>query len=264
MTEIHFTKYQGTGNDFILLDGRELKQKLTSEKIAHLCDRHFGIGADGLMVLTDNKPLDFGMVYFNSDGKESTMCGNGGRCISAYAFSRGVAGKYIRFISVDGYHEAYILDEKSPCYNVRLKMSDASMGTIYPDGYFINTGSPHFVVRCKNSNDVDLISEGRKYRYDSRFAPGGANVNFCQETANGLKVRTYERGVEAETLSCGTGVTASALTMAFIRRRESGVEKIVTKGGDLNVSYKSDGSGNFSDIWLEGAACEVFQGVIVL
>jgi diaminopimelate epimerase len=264
MTEIHFSKYQGTGNDFILLDARELKQALTKEQIAHLCDRHFGIGADGLMVLHDHKPLDFSMVYFNSDGKESTMCGNGGRCISAFAFSRGLAGNSIRFTAADGYHEATILHDHSPCYRVRLKMSDTSMGAIHPDGYFINTGSPHFVVRRENIDDPGLMSEGRKYRYDSRFAPGGANVNFCQEAGNGMRVRTYERGVEAETLSCGTGVTASALTIAFIRRKESGTEKIVTRGGELNVSYKNDGSGNFSDIWLEGDACEVFQGVIVL
>jgi diaminopimelate epimerase len=257
--KISFSKYQGTGNDFIIIDNRLIHWEPTVQEVSLLCDRHFGIGADGLMLLYEKPGFDFGMIYFNSDGHESTMCGNGGRCMTAFAKSLGLVGSRALFWAADGGHEAEI-PEKSP-YNYRIKMKDTRVEKIYDDGFFVNTGSPHFVKFVEDAARADVITSGRVLRNDTRFAPDGTNVDFVEFHDDGLFVRSYERGVEAETLSCGTGVTASALTAAFVNQNNSGFYNIKTPGGALKVSFVQTG-GFFKEIWLEGPAEFVYQGEI--
>lgn len=256
---INFYKYQGTGNDFILLDNRNQNLNLSEEQIADLCNRRFGIGADGLMLLELEPGLDFKMVYYNSDGRQSSMCGNGGRCITAFANYLGVIGHKARFLAIDGVHDAVI----SETGEVALKMQDVKELEQNQHFCYLNTGSPHVVKRVQNIAELNVQEEGRKIRYNSRFAEEGTNVNFIETQENGLFVRTYERGVEDETLSCGTGVTAAALVAAFTG---DGANKnnchIKTKGGSLEVTFEKVLEHNFYNIWLKGPAIQVFQGSI--
>ncbi|MEI8007383.1 MAG: diaminopimelate epimerase [Bacteroidota bacterium] len=261
--KINFFKYHGNGNDFIIIDNRSGEFYPVQEQIVFLCDRHLGIGADGLMLLENTRGYDFSLKYYNSDGNESTMCGNGGRCMTAFAHGLKIIGKKARFSAVDGDHEAEILSQNGDICMVRLKMKDTSPGTIFDDGYFIDTGSPHFVVYVKDVEAVDVQSEGRKLRYDKRFAPGGCNVNFVEIIQGGLSVRTYERGVENETLSCGTGVTASALITAFLSKDRQHACFVKTPGGEFNVNFQPS-SGGFSGVFLEGPAAFVFKGGITI
>lgn len=258
--KISFSKYQGTGNDFIIIDNRLIHWRPTVNEVAMLCNRHFGIGADGLMLLESRMGYDFAMTYFNSDGNESTMCGNGGRCMSAYARSLGLMGDTAHFWAVDGAHESGIIAEASPG-NYKLKMKDTRIGTKYEDGLSIDTGSPHFVVFVNDILQVDVVGSGRALRNDARFAPGGTNVDFVQMKPDGIFVRTYERGVEDETLSCGTGVTASSLVAAYLDRGNKTSYKVKTLGGDLEVRFVRHGE-DFTEIWLEGPAGFVFSGEI--
>ena len=258
--KIQFLKYQGTGNDFIIVDNRLIHWEPAERQIALLCDRHYGIGADGLMLLSEKKGFDFAMTYYNSDGLESTMCGNGGRCMTAIAKSLGLAGCMARFRAVDGIHEAEIFDNPATCI-YRLKMQDTHIERIFEDGYFLNTGSPHFVKFTGDATNTDVVSSGRDLRNDARFAPEGTNVDFVEMQADGLFVRTYERGVENETLSCGTGVTAAAIVAAFVNPANPGYFDINTRGGKLKVSFIQTGE-VFSEVWLEGPAKFVFAGEI--
>jgi diaminopimelate epimerase len=258
--KLPFSKYHGTGNDFIVIDNRQLLWKPTQRQVAFLCDRHFGIGADGLMLLQEKTGYDFAMVYYNSDGLESTMCGNGGRCMTAFARSLGLTGCMARFSAIDGDHEAEIFDSGTSCI-YRLQMKDAAIGKTYDDGIFIDTGSPHFVVFGQNIEQMDVNAAGRILRNDDRFAPGGTNVDFVELQPGRIFVRTYERGVENETLSCGTGVTAVALAIASRDSGNNGSCRVETPGGMLKVSYKQDG-GSFSEVWLEGPAKFVFRGEV--
>jgi diaminopimelate epimerase len=270
-----FHKYHGTGNDFILVDNREGNIHLSSEDIAWLCNRHLGIGADGLMFLTSEAVYDFGMKYFNSDGNESTMCGNGGRCVTAFARSLGLIEKYARFIAVDGEHQSEILKTEGTAGWIRLKMMDIAKSKIehHTSKIIINTGSPHLVVLRDRVRETDVVAEGRKLRFDPQFAPDGINVDFVEVRDNGLFVRTYERGVENETLSCGTGVTAAALAVAHeyagaggssvtsgIQHPASAIN-IETPGGLLKVRFTQT-EASFTNIWLEGPAEFVFKGEI--
>lgn len=254
-----FYKYQGTGNDFILFDDREQTFDEQNEKlIEQLCDRRFGIGADGLMLLRNEKGFDFRMIYVNSDGKPSSMCGNGGRCISRFAADLGIVNKNsIRFMAVDGEHEAIIGPQ-----TVKLKMNDVDTIESGSDFFFMNTGSPHYVTFSKDSESLDVVGEGRKIRYSDRFHKEGTNVNFAKHENGSIFVRTYERGVEDETLSCGTGVTASALA-ASLNGTASSADKclVYTRGGKLTVHFHRTEKG-FSNIWLEGPATFVFKGEI--
>jgi diaminopimelate epimerase len=254
-----FYKYQGTGNDFILFDDRENSfPEKDTELIARLCHRRFGIGADGLLLIRNENGYDFRMVYVNSDGKPSSMCGNGARCISRFAHDIGAVKKTeLKFIAVDGPHEAVIGKE-----NVKVKMSDVNLIEKNPDHYFMSTGSPHYVKFEMNVKDVDVYHEGKKIRNNTRFLKEGTNVNFVESHDGGIFVRTYERGVEDETLSCGTGVTASALA-ASLKGIASSSEKcfVHTPGGDLVVHFHKTAEG-FDNIWLEGPATFVFKGEI--
>lgn len=253
---LHFYKYQGTGNDFILLDNRKNEIQLTTEQVAHLCDRRFGIGADGLMLLELEPGADFKMVYFNSDGNQSSMCGNGGRCISAFAKKMGLINDRAKFIAIDGLHEAVIHEGF-----VSLKMNDVKSIEKTEDFFFVNTGSPHYVKFVDDVNNYNVFEEGKKIRNNERFAAEGTNVNFIEKKEDAVFVRTYERGVENETLSCGTGVTASAL-VAAVSGAATGKNycKISTLGGDLRVKFDKVLESNFYNIWLEGPAEFVFEG----
>jgi diaminopimelate epimerase len=256
-----FFKYQGTGNDFILFDDRDNRfDEKNESQIQRLCNRRFGIGADGLMLLRNEPGFDFRMVYFNSDGRPSSMCGNGGRCIARFAREIGaVHTNHLRFIAVDGPHEAVLSDE-----TVKLKMNDVNKIEAGDGFFYLNTGSPHYVRFSDDVPQLDVFSEGRAIRYNERFRNEGTNVNFVSRKDTGIFVRTYERGVEGETLSCGTGVTASALAAA-IKGIATSEEKCMvhTPGGKLAVHFHRSGN-RFSDIWLEGPATCVFKGEIEL
>ncbi|MCF8244569.1 MAG: diaminopimelate epimerase [Saprospiraceae bacterium] len=258
MKNIPFHKYEGTGNDFVLIDQRQhryLTRQDTAE-IERICHRRFGIGADGLILLQLTEGYDFEMVYFNSDGRESTMCGNGGRCIAAFAHSLGVVGEHCHFLAIDGPHEAKISEGL-----VELKMGNVPEVEI-GDGYFIlNTGSPHYVVFVEDLSDMNIVESGQVIRYSERFRKEGINVNFVEKTADGIEVATYERGVEDETLSCGTGVTAAALSFILANTDLLANEvAIATKGGNLKVRFNKKAGNGFEGIWLCGPARKVFSG----
>ncbi len=252
--KISFSKYHGTGNDFIIIDNRELQWKPTQEEVAHLCDRHFGIGADGLMLLTEKPGTDFYMTYYNSDGRESTMCGNGGRCMIIFARSLALAGDETRFQAIDGEHIGKVT-QKEDSLIVSLKMKDVTVKEIEDDHLFLDTGSPHYVVFTTGVEAMDLITEARKIRFSERFREEGTNVDFAGAGKDGLFVRSYERGVEDETLSCGTGVTASALARAVKNPSQDSSVEVHTRGGTLTVSYKQDGK--FIYGYLAERACIV-------
>lgn len=259
--KLAFSKYQGTGNDFVILDNREGQYSgLTKEQVKFLCDRRFGIGADGLMLLNLHPGYDFQMVYFNADGGESTMCGNGGRCLVRFANDVGIVKSEYRFLAVDGPHEAEIDDEQI----VSLKMVDVDGIRQQSGNFILNTGSPHFIHLMNDVMLADVYKKGREIRYSAAFAAEGINVNFVEQVEDSDKiiVRTYERGVEDETLSCGTGVTAAALVCYHNSNGFNSVD-VQTKGGLLNVEYEKSGY-RFTDIWLNGPAEKVFDGTIDL
>jgi len=259
MSKMTFFKYQGTGNDFIILDNRNWSYTaLTKERIRSLCDRRFGIGADGLMLLNPHAGYDFEMKYYNSDGGESTMCGNGGRCMAKFAYDLGIHKNEYKFLAVDGPHDAEIEDDGI----VNLKMKDVKEIREYHGDFLLDTGSPHYVKMVSDVMEYDVYQKGMDIRYNSEFAKEGINVNFVeQKKPDEIIVRTYERGVEDETLSCGTGVTASALACYH---NEAGYNyvKVITKGGRLTVKFDRTESETYQDIWLCGPAVRVFEGTI--
>ncbi len=256
---IQFSKYQGAGNDFIIIDNRAGKVALNKAQIAGLCDRHFGIGADGLMLLQNETGYDFRMVYYNADGGESTMCGNGGRCMAAFAKELGLAGKKVNFVAIDGPHSAEI----EPDGTIHLHMKDVADIRVFETYTLLNTGSPHYVHTVNNVQYVDVYHEGKAIRNRPEFMPDGINVNFVEHTEDGLWVRTFERGVEDETLSCGTGVTAAAIagTGGATGTYAIGVN---TPGGILKVSFTKDTPASAKYVVLSGPAKFVFAGHIEL
>ena len=253
-----FYKYQGTGNDFIIIDNRlKLFDKNNTKLIEELCDRRFGIGADGLILLEDHNVANFKMIYFNSDGNESTMCGNGGRCIVAFAKYLGIIENKALFEAIDGLHDALIEEDL-----IHLKMQDVVNVEANQNFVVLDTGSPHYVCLKSKVNDVDVKTEGAKVRYSNPFTKSGINVNFVEKiNDNYFAVRTYERGVEDETLSCGTGVTAVALAMHYIGETEKNHIKLKTKGGKLQIKYNQENE-RYNDIWLIGPATFVYKGEI--
>ena len=254
---IAFNKYQGTGNDFIIIDNRNsVFNPGDSSSINHLCDRRFGIGADGLILIGALDGYDYEMIYFNSDGFRGTMCGNGGRCTAAFALKHGIAGTSQRFMAPDGIHEA-----RSENNIIRLTMSDVKNISTISGNYFINTGSPHYVVFTSDLDKLDVFSEGRKLRWSDDFKPGGTNVNFVEIQKDGIFVRTFERGVEDETLSCGTGVTASAIASVLSGHFVSAPVKVRTRGGELKVEFEKRAD-MITGINLCGPATFVFEGTV--
>jgi diaminopimelate epimerase len=252
---IPFNKYQGAGNDFVIIDNLDSTFNPDDHAlISKMCDRRFGIGADGLILVNKAEGLDFEMVYFNSDGYVGSMCGNGGRCTADFAIRHSIAGKHMRFKAYDGVHEAFSEDGI-----IRLKMNDISNFMTVRDNYFINTGSPHYVLFKNAVNDLDVYTEGKRIRQSDDFKPAGTNVNFVETRPDGIYVRTFERGVEDETLSCGTGVTASAIAAVLSGQFGSSPVNVKTRGGDLKVEFDIREK-LITDVWLSGPATFVFEG----
>ncbi len=255
--EIKFYKYQGTGNDFIMIDNREeIFFKNNTKLVEQLCDRRFGIGADGLILLENDKATDFKMVYYNSDGNQSSMCGNGGRCLVAFAKQLGIIESETTFIATDGLHHATISDNGI----VSLQMKDVNAVKIEEDYVFLDTGSPHHVQLVDDLKNYPIKEKGSEIRYGELYGQSGSNVNFVsQNDADTFSVRTYERGVEDETLSCGTGVTAVAIAMKAKGKTTSNKIKLNVEGGKLEVSF-NEKEGKFVDVFLKGPATFVFEG----
>ena len=258
--KIHFYKYQGTGNDFILIDNRDLLfPKTNISLVKKLCDRRFGIGGDGLILLENSNEVDFKMVYYNADGNESTMCGNGGRCIVAFAKKLEIIKTNTTFNAIDGLHKATIENDF-----VKLQMIDIQSVDIFKNHLFLNTGSPHHVSFHQNIDTLNIKELGAKIRYGAPYFKEGTNVNFAEQISeNSFKVRTYERGVEDETLACGTGVTAVAIAAHQINKTFSNSIKLEVLGGNLEVSFEKDGS-SYKNVFLKGPAQFVFEGNITI
>ncbi|MDC1324827.1 diaminopimelate epimerase [Flavobacteriaceae bacterium] len=250
-----FYKYQGTGNDFVMIDNRlGVFDKSNTHLIAHFCNRRTGVGADGLILLESEPGFDFKMVYFNADGNESTMCGNGGRCIVAFANFLGIIERSTTFLAIDGPHLAHINEGY-----VELKMQNVSLITSKDNYYLLDTGSPHYVALKSDLELIDMNFEGSKIRHSTPFDASGVNVNFAEKLdATSFAIRTYERGVEAETLSCGTGATAVAIAMYHSNQTVSTSIKLETQGGSLEVRFKPLPS-SYSDVWLCGPTKQVFK-----
>lgn len=260
MNSIKFFKYQGAGNDFIIIDNRDSQfPELSTKEIAQLCDRRFGIGADGFMLLQNSKDSDFEMVYYNADGNIGSMCGNGGRCIVAFAKKLGIIKGATNFLAVDGMHNATINESGDW---ISLKMQDVNHIDHDGDDYVLNTGSPHYVRIVSDLKNMNVASEGASIRNNNTYQKEGINVNFAAAENKGYFVRTFERGVEDETLACGTGATAVALAMALHHKQTGNIETpIRVLGGDLSIRFRAEDE-HFTDIFLEGPAKFVFEGTI--
>lgn len=255
---MEFYKYQGAGNDFIMIDDRKKNFIVDKIKIQKICNRHFGVGADGLILLQNDEILDFKMVYFNSDGNESSMCGNGGRCIVRFAQELNIIQNQTKFLAIDGEHEAIISEN-----DIKLKMGSVGEVVDLESCMFLNTGSPHHIEFVNDIKSIDVKQKGAEIRYGKTYFEEGTNVNFVQVLSdNELKVRTYERGVEDETLACGTGVTAAAIAAFHSGKVKQEKVKIRTLGGVLNVQFEKKASNTYENIWLTGPAELVFKGEI--
>ena len=254
-----FFKYHGAGNDFILLDNRKLLFKVQKDVIESMCNRRFGIGADGLMLLEESEEADFSMRYFNSDGRESTMCGNGGRCIVSFARYLGLIQRNTNLKALDGFHEAKILDNNT----VSLQMKDVKKVEKFENDYFIDTGVPHYVTYVKDLKNAPVYEKGKNIRYDEKFSGEGTNVNFVYIHGDSqISIRTYERGVENETLACGTGAVASAISTHLREKTDKTSFVVHVVGGKLKVDFESLNRNNFKNIWLTGPVEFVFEGKI--
>jgi len=258
MSTLHFYKYQGAGNDFIIIDNRENIFSPHEETIAHLCNRRLGIGGDGLMLIEKDEQYDFKMVYFNSDGRESTMCGNGGRCIVLAAHHLGIIKESTTFNAIDGLHTATILAGDS----VRLGMIDVDIIDEHEGYKVLNTGSPHIIIPVEDIVHIDVFEEGQKIRYSERFAAEGINVNFVQTKPDKLYIRTYERGVEDETWACGTGVTAAAIASKDLSDMGTHHVAVEAIGGQLSVDFTITFNKRVTNVFLTGPAVQVFSGEI--
>lgn len=259
---LKFFKYQGAGNDFIIIDNRKANWTLSDKQVEWLCNRRIGIGADGLMLLKEADDYDFEMVYHNADGNLGSMCGNGGRCIVAFAYRLGLFKETTRFLAYDGSHFASIREDGT---SVKLQMRDVNEITRVGKDWVLDTGSPHYIQTVSKLADYPVKEQGRAIRNQPDFKEQGINVNFVEAIKEGYAVRTYERGVEDETMACGTGVTAVAIAKAF-EEQQTGVNLVTLQvpGGTLEVTFNYLGGQQFSDIFLQGPARFVFEGSIQL
>lgn len=259
--EISFHKYEGAGNDFVILDDRNARFNLSTDEIAHLCDRRFGVGADGLMLLQSCPDADFRMVYYNADGNESTFCGNGGRCLADYAFHvLKIVNRTMNFMASDGVHGAEILSDS----RVALTMRPVKDIRFFGDYYLLDTGSPHYVTLVDNIERLNVFAEGRKIRHLPEFEPKGINVNFLEKRAVGNFLRTYERGVEDETFACGTGVTAAAIVLSEQQIGHFDMPLITKAGHHFRVSYDKLSANSAENIVLTGPVQLVFDGQVTI
>ena len=274
---MRFYKYQGAGNDFLIADNRDGSVQLNTAQIAALCDRRYGVGADGLMLLESSSEYDFRMVYYNSDGSGGMMCGNGGRCMVAFAADRGIT--HFDFDAADGFHTAEILSVEGPCKTVRLKMKDVQEYMQYDnltgpaaasDGYFLDTGTRHYVRFVTDLESYDIVNEGRDIRYNAvELQPVGANVNYVEPFEAGVKVRTYEKGVEDETFACGTGIVASCVASCIkgitpSEKYEDGRVRydVKAKRDALSVDFIPNENMAAQDVWLTGPATYVAEIIV--
>lgn len=261
MPVLKFHKLQGAGNDFILIDDRDERFNIGNNALVKfLCDRKFGIGADGLMLLRKREGYDFQMIYYNSDGNESSMCGNGGRCITAFADQIGLKRDKYLFLAIDGDHDAE-LSLQGDVYWVKLGMIDVAEVEVGADYLYLNTGSPHYVKFVNDLKSYSVIEEAQKIRYSERFKAKGTNVNFVEIIDGVLHIRTYERGVEGETLACGTGVTAAVIAAYHSGKITQTSFPVQAMGGDLKVGFVKEGT-VYTNVCLEGPAKFVFKGEI--
>lgn len=252
--EINFRKYQGTGNDFVMIDGTKETVNFSANQIQRICERRFGIGADGLIIIKSHTKADFEMDYYNSDGSQS-FCGNGSRCAQAYAKALGLIKDQSAFLAIDGIHKGKSLGD-----DFATQMGNVKEIQQLGDDYFVYTGSPHYIRYVEDVDAVDVYAAGKKIRYSEAYREKGTNVNFVSEHDGFLRVRTYERGVEEETFSCGTGVTAVAISFLFKNRLDAKQVKIITRGGELRINLNKISEREYNDIWLVGPAVEVFNG----
>lgn len=254
---IKFSKYQGAGNDFVMVDNRSKSYPLTQQQIECLCNRRFGIGADGLILLENRLGVDFQMIYYNADGFVGSMCGNGGRCVVAFAKELGLITESCDFVAYDGLHSARCISEE----NVALKMTDVSIVTSIADAWQLDTGSPHLIFFKNNIKDIDVQVDGAAVRNSSLYKEQGINVNFAERIGDGLVLRTYERGVEDETLACGTGAIATAIAAREARLITEDKVLVNVLGGNLEVSFTKK-ENVYCDIYLTGDAKFVFKGEV--
>ncbi len=258
--QVEFYKFQGTGNDFVMIDNRSnFFPKDNVDLIERLCNRRFGIGADGLILLENDADTDFRMVYYNSDGNQGSMCGNGGRCIVAFAKKIGVIDDKTTFIAFDGLHHASITEDDV----VSLQMKSVDTVSVTNDYVFMDTGSPHHVQLVDDLEHYKVKNKGSEIRYGDLYGTAGSNVNFVKQISqDSFAIRTYERGVEDETLSCGTGATAVAIAMNCINKTSSNKVQIQVQGGQLEVSFVATNDGKYQNVYLIGLAQFVFQGLV--
>ena len=256
--KINFSKYNGAGNDFILIDDRENLINDNKSLISYLCNRHFGIGGDGLIILKESNNSDFEILHYTSDGNLGSLCGNGSRCAVLFAYNKDIISKKTVFHAFDGIHNAEILD--NGLIRMEMKVNSDIVSNSY--GTWLDTGSPHLVVEKNDTDKLDVNNEGRLIRYNDFYKEEGVNVNFVEKISDDqFKIRTYERGVENETLACGTGSTASAICMNFLGKTNSKNITMQCKGGDLNVQFNSSEKG-YKEISITGPAKLVFEGFI--
>lgn len=253
--KIEFYKYHGTGNDFILINSFQDTINLSQDDIQKMCHRQFGIGADGLMILRKKEGYDFEMDFYNSDGKPGSMCGNGGRCIVSFAHDLGIINKKTEFLAPDGSHQAIFNNHE----NISLKMIDVDLIEKHELGLFMDTGSPHLVIFRESENNLNVFEEGRKIRYSKKYLELGVNVNFIVPNTQISKIFTYERGVENQTFSCGTGTVASAIALNALNNFNSPIN-FQSVGGNLTVHFDAMGNNLYQNIWLEGPAFKTFNG----
>jgi len=252
-----FEKYEGAGNDFVMVDDRDLRFPADNfALVKRICDRHFGVGADGLILVRQHEAENFEMVYYNADGRPGSMCGNGGRAAILWAVHHGMMEEQGSLLAADGVHSARFEDELT----ISLGMRYVSGIEKLEEGVFIHTGSPHVVLKAEKLREMDVVAEGRKVRYSERWRAQGTNVNFIEETSEGILIRTYERGVEDETLACGTGITAAALAIAHDKGIRKGTIALQALGGKVEVLFEQEGEG-YKNIVLRGPARKVFEGV---